>query len=153
MNPYNKLSVIAEVEDYFGYNEEELRDALCTLLTIWKDDIQYKIRNRRNELELCTIRNECSEIKEYPKSVYRLARLLTLLEYSESEGETSYFILNIFFNKDNDGEDVSFLTLCQDVADTVDWVSETYGYEIAGSNILELIGIFKRLHLEFSKLI
>ena len=137
-NLYNKLSVIAEVEDYFGYHEDDLRRTLSALLSI-------------RELALCNVRGERIEIEEFSDAVYRLARLLTLLEYSESEGETSYFILDIFFNKENEG--VSFITLCQDVSTAVDWISETYNHEVEDSTVQELVGIFKRLHLEFSRLI
>jgi len=150
-NLYNKLSVIAEVEDYFGYHEDDLRNALDTLLTVKKDGTEYEIISSFKELALCTIRGERIEIKEFPEAVYRLARLWTLLEYSESEGETSYFILDIFFNKENEG--VSFITLCQDVSTTIDWISETYNHEVEDSTVQELVGIFKRLHLEFSRLI
>nr|DAX22412.1 MAG TPA: hypothetical protein [Bacteriophage sp.] len=150
-NLYNKLRVIAEVEDYFGYHEDDLRNSLDALLTVKKDGTEYEIISSFKELALCNIRGERIEIKEFPEAVYRLARLWTLLEYSESEGETSYFILDIFFNKENEG--VSFITLCQDVSTAVDWISETYNHEVEDSIVQELVGIFKRLHLEFSRLI
>lgn len=153
MNIYSKLNIISDVEDYFNNNEDYLTTALDVLLNIRKDDIQYEIHSRFNELELRDIRGKSTPIKEYPKAVYRLARLLALLNYSTAEGHSSYFILDIFFNKDNDGEDVSFITLCQDVSTTVGWISETYGYEANESNVLNLISILKHLHLEFSRLI
>lgn len=150
-NLYNKLSVIAEVEDYFGYHEDDLRRTLSALLSIKKDGARYEIESSLRELALCNVRGERIEIEEFSDAVYRLARLLTLLEYSESEGETTYFILDIFFNKENEG--VSFITLCQDVSTAVDWISETYNHEVEDSTVQELVGIFKRLHLEFSRLI
>lgn len=153
MNIYSKLNIISEVEDYFNNNEDYLTNALDTLLNIRKDGVQYEIHSRFNELELRDIRGNSIPIEEYPKAVYRLARLLALLNYGHSEGETTYFILDIFFNKDNDGEDVSFITLCQDVSATVGWISETYGYEANEANVLDLISMLKHLHLEFSRLI
>ena len=152
MNIYSKLNIIAEVEDYFNNNEDYFMNALNLLLNIRKDGVQYEIRAKFKEVELCDIRNESIQIKEYPEAVYRLARLLALLRYSCSEGETTYFVLDVFFNKDNDGEDVSFITLCQDVSTTVGWISETYGYEADESNVLDLISMLKHLHLEFSRL-
>ena len=42
-NLYNKLRVIAEVEDYFGYHEDDLRNSLDALLTVKKDGTEYEI--------------------------------------------------------------------------------------------------------------
>lgn len=127
-------------------------DLLEDLLSIVKDGDTYEFKTTINGLVLTNFKGCEEPVESYTKSLYRLCRLKALIRYSFAEGASSLCILDVFFNDDFPGEGVTFLTLCQDVLDVVDWIAKEYDYKVNESNAKVLINLFECFSKAFDKL-
>lgn len=121
-------------------------------MSITKDGDTYEFKTTVNRLVLTNFKGREEPVESYTKSLYRLCRLKALIRYSFAEGASSLCILDVFFNDDFPGEGVTFLTLCQDVLDVVDWIAKEYDYKVNESNAKVLINLFECFSKAFDKL-
>ena len=149
---YSKLAEIAQIESSFDDYASDILDLLEDLLSITKDGDTYEFKTTANGLVLSNFKGREEPIESYTKSLYRLCRLKALIRYSFAEGASSLCILDVFFNDDFPGEGVTFLTLCQDVLDVVDWIAKEYDYSVNESNARVLINLFDCFSKAFDKL-
>lgn len=149
---YPKLAEIAQIESSFDDYAQDMLDLLEDLLSIVKDGDTYEFKTTINGLVLTNFKGREEPIESYTKSLYRLCRLKALIRYSFAEGASSFCILDVFFNDDFPGEGVTFLTLCQDVLDVVDWIAKEYDYKVNEANAKVLINLFECFSKAFDKL-
>lgn len=149
---YSKLAEIAQIESSFDDYAQDMLDLLEDVLSIVKDGDTYEFKTTINGLALSNFKGREEPIESYTKSLYRLCRLKALIRYSFAEGASSFCILDVFFNDDFPGEGVTFLTLCQDVLDVVDWIAKEYDYKVNESNAKVLINLFECFSKAFDKL-
>lgn len=149
---YSKLAEIAQIESSFDDYASDILDLLEDLLSITKDGDTYEFKTTVNRLVLTNFKGKEETVESYTKSLYRLCRLKALIRYSFAEGASSLCILDVFFNDDFPGEGVTFLTLCQDVLDVVDWIAKEYDYKVNESNAKVLINLFECFSKAFDKL-
>lgn len=149
---YSKLAEIAQIESSFDDYAQDMLDLLEDLLNIVKDGDTYEFKTTINGLALSNFKGKEETIETYTKSLYRLCRLKALIRYSFAEGASSFCILDVFFNDDFPGEGVTFLTLCQDVLDVVDWIAKEYDYRVNEANAKVLINLFECFSKAFDKL-
>lgn len=149
---YSKLAEIAQIESSFDDYAQDMLDLLEDLLSIVKDGDTYEFKTTSNRLVLSNFKGREETVESYTKSLYRLCRLKALIRYSFAEGASSLCILDVFFNDDFPGEGVTFLTLCQDVLDVVDWIAKEYDYRANESNAKVLINLFECFSKAFDKL-
>ena len=149
---YSKLAEIAQIESSFDDYAQDILDLLEDLLSIVKDGDTYEFKTTVNRLVLTNFKGKEETVESYTKSLYRLCRLKALIRYSFAEGASSLCILDVFFNDDFPGEGVTFLTLCQDVLDVVDWIAKEYDYKANESNAKVLINLFECFSKAFDKL-
>lgn len=149
---YSKLAEIAQIESSFDDYASDILDLLEDLLSITKDGDTYEFKTTVNRLVLTNFKGHEEPVESYTKSLYRLCRLKALIRYSFAEGASSLCILDVFFNDDFPGEGVTFLTLCQDVLDVVDWIAKEYDYKVNESNAKVLINLFECFSKAFDKL-
>ena len=149
---YPKLAEVAQIESSFDDYAQDILDLLEDLLSIVKDGDTYEFKTTTNGLVLSNFKGHEESVDSYTKSLYRLCRLKSLIRYSFSEGASSLCVLDIFFNDDFPGEGVTFLTLCQDVLDVVDWITKEYDYSVNESNAKVLINLFDCFSKAFDKL-
>lgn len=149
---YSKLAEIAQIESSFDDYASDILDLLEDLLSITKDGDTYEFKTTVNRLVLTNFKGREEAVESYTKSLYRLCRLKALIRYSFAEGASSLCILDVFFNDDFPGEGVTFLTLCQDVLDVVDWIAKEYDYSVNESNAKVLINLFECFSKAFDKL-
>lgn len=149
---YSKLAEIAQIESSFDDYASDILDLLEDLLSITKDGDTYEFKTTVNRLVLTNFKGREETVESYTKSLYRLCRLKALIRYSFAEGASSLCILDVFFNDDFPGEGVTFLTLCQDVLDIVDWIAKEYDYKVNESNAKVLINLFECFSKAFDKL-
>lgn len=149
---YPKLAEIAQIESSFDDYAQDMLDLLEDLLSIVKDGDTYEFKTTINGLALSNFKGREEPIESYTKSLYRLCRLKALIRYSFAEGASSLCILDVFFNDDFPGEGVTFLTLCQDVLDVVDWIAKEYDYKVNEANAKVLINLFECFSKAFDKL-
>lgn len=149
---YPKLAEIAQIESSFDDYAQDMLDLLEDLLSIVKDGDTYEFKTTANRLVLTNFKGREEPIESYTKSLYRLCRLKALIRYSFAEGASSLCILDVFFNDDFPGEGVTFLTLCQDVLDVVDWIAKEYDYKVNEANAKVLINLFECFSKAFDKL-
>lgn len=149
---YSKLAEIAQIESSFDDYAQDMLDLLEDLLNIVKDGDTYEFKTTINGLALSNFKGHEEPIESYTKSLYRLCRLKALIRYSFAEGASSLCILDVFFNDDFPGEGVTFLTLCQDVLDVVDWIAKEYDYKVNEANAKVLINLFECFSNAFDKL-
>lgn len=149
---YSKLAEIAQIESSFDDYASDILDLLEDLLSITKDGDTYEFKTTINGLALSNFKGREEPVESYTKSLYRLCRLKALIRYSFTEGASSLCILDVFFNDDFPGEGVTFLTLCQDVLDVVDWIAKEYDYSVNESNAKVLINLFECFSKAFDKL-
>lgn len=149
---YSKLAEIAQIESSFDDYAQDMLDLLEDLLSIVKDGDTYEFKTTVNRLVLTNFKGHEETVESYTKSLYRLCRLKALIRYSFAEGASSLCILDVFFNDDFPGEGVTFLTLCQDVLDVVDWIAKEYDYKVNESNAKVLINLFECFSKAFDKL-
>ena len=149
---YSKLAEIAQIESSFDDYAQDMLDLLEDLLSIVKDGDTYEFKTTINGLALSNFKGHEEPVESYTKSLYRLCRLKALIRYSFAEGASSLCILDVFFNDDFPGEGVTFLTLCQDVLDVVDWIAKEYDYKVNEANAKVLINLFECFSKAFDKL-
>lgn len=149
---YSKLAEIAQIESSFDDYAQDMLDLLEDVLSIVKDGDTYEFKTTVNRLVLTNFKGREEPIESYTKSLYRLCRLKALIRYSFAEGASSLCILDVFFNDDFPGEGVTFLTLCQDVLDVVDWIAKEYDYKVNEANAKVLINLFECFSKAFDKL-
>ena len=149
---YPKLAEIAQIESSFDDYAQDMLDLLEDVLSIVKDGDTYEFKTTINGLALSNFKGREEPIESYTKSLYRLCRLKALIRYSFTEGASSLCILDVFFNDDFPGEGVTFLTLCQDVLDVVDWIAKEYDYSVNEANAKVLINLFECFSKAFDKL-
>lgn len=149
---YSKLAEIAQIESSFDAYASDILDLLEDLLSITKDGDTYEFKTTANRLVLTNFKGKEETVESYTKSLYRLCRFKALIRYSFAEGASSLCILDVFFNDDFPGEGVTFLTLCQDVLDVVDWIAKEYDYSVNESNAKVLINLFECFSKAFDKL-
>ena len=149
---YSKLAEIAQIESSFDDYAQDILNLLEDVLSIVKDGDTYEFKTTVNRLVLTNFKGRKEPIESYTKSLYRLCRLKALIRYSFAEGASSLCILDVFFNDDFPGEGVTFLTLCQDVLDAVDWISKEYDYSVNEANAKVLINLFECFSKAFDKL-
>ena len=149
---YSKLAEIAQIESSFDDYASDILDLLEDLLSITKDGDTYEFKTTVNRLVLTNFKGKEETVESYTKSLYRLCRFKSLIRYSFAEGASSLCILDVFFNDDFPGEGVTFLTLCQDVLDVVDWIAKEYDYRTNESNVKVLINLFECFSKAFDKL-
>lgn len=149
---YSKLAEIAQIESSFDDYASDILDLLEDLLSITKDGDTYEFKTTINGLALSNFKGHEETVESYTKSLYRLCRLKALIRYSFAEGASSLCILDVFFNDDFPGEGVTFLTLCQDVLDVVDWIAKEYDYKVNEANAKVLINLFECFSKAFDKL-
>lgn len=149
---YIKLAEIAQIESSFDDYASDILDLLEDLLSITKDGDTYEFKTTVNRLVLTNFKGHEETVESYTKSLYRLCRLKALIRYSFAEGASSLCILDVFFNDDFPGEGVTFLTLCQDVLDVVDWITKEYDYRVNEANAKVLINLFECFSKAFDKL-
>lgn len=149
---YSKLAEIAQIESSFDDYAQDMLDLLEDLLSIVKDGDTYEFKTTVNRLVLTNFKGKEETVESYTKSLYRLCRFKALIRYSFAEGASSFCILDVFFNDDFPGEGVTFLTLCQDVLDVVDWIAKEYDYKVNESNAKVLINLFECFSKVFDKL-
>lgn len=149
---YSKLAEIAQIESSFDDYAQDMLDLLEDVLSIVKDGDTYEFKTTINGLALSNFKGREEPVESYTKSLYRLCRLKALIRYSFAEGASSLCILDVFFNDDFPGEGVTFLTLCQDVLDAVDWIAKEYDYRVNESNAKVLINLFECFSKAFDKL-
>lgn len=149
---YSKLAEIAQIESSFDDYASDILDLLEDLLSITKDGDTYEFKTTVNRLVLTNFKGKEETVESYTKSLYRLCRFKALIRYSFAEGASSLCILDVFFNDDFPGEGVTFLTLCQDVLDVVDWIAKEYDYKANESNAKVLINLFECFSKAFDKL-
>lgn len=149
---YSKLAEIAQIESSFDDYASDILDLLEDLLSITKDGDTYEFKTTINGLALSNFKGREESVESYTKSLYRLCRFKALIRYSFAEGASSLCILDVFFNDDFPGEGVTFLTLCQDVLDVVDWIAKEYDYSVNKSNAKVLINLFECFSKAFDKL-
>lgn len=149
---YSKLAEIAQIESSFDDYASDILDLLEDLLSITKDGDTYEFKTTINGLALSNFKGREETVESYTKSLYKLCRLKALIRYSFAEGASSLCVLDVFFNDDFPGEDVTFLTLCQDVLDVVDWIAKEYDYSVNESNARVLINLFDCFSKAFDKL-
>lgn len=149
---YSKLAEIAQIESSFDDYASDILDLLEDLLSITKDGDTYEFKTTINGLALSNFKDHEESVESYTKSLYRLCRLKALIRYSFAEGASSLCILDVFFNDDFPGEGVTFLTLCQDVLDVVDWIAKEYDYRVNEANAKVLINLFECFSKAFDKL-
>lgn len=149
---YSKLAEVAQIESSFDDYAQDILDLLEDLLSIVKDGDTYEFKTTTNGLVLSNFKGHEESVDSYTKSLYRLCRLKSLIRYSFSEGASSLCILDIFFNDDFPGEGVTFLTLCKDVLNVVDWINKEYDYSVNESNAKVLINLFDCFSKAFDKL-
>ena len=149
---YSKLAEIAQIESSFDDYAQDMLDLLEDVLSIVKDGDTYEFKTTSNGLVLTNFKGREEPVESYTKSLYRLCRLKALIRYSFAEGASSLCILDVFFNDDFPGEGVTFLTLCQDVLDVVDWIAKEYGYKVNEANAKVLINSFECFSKAFDKL-
>lgn len=149
---YSKLAEIAQIESSFDDYASDILDLLEDLLSITKDGDTYEFKTTINGLALSNFKGREEPVESYTKSLYRLCRFKALIRYSFAEGASSLCILDVFFNDDFPGEGVTFLTLCQDVLDVVDWIAKEYDYSVNESNAKVLINLFECFNKAFDKL-
>lgn len=149
---YSKLAEIAQIESSFDDYAQDMLDLLEDVLSIVKDGDTYEFKTTVNRLVLTNFKGREETVESYTKSLYRLCRLKALIRYSFAEGASSLCILDVFFNDDFPGEGVTFLTLCQDVLDVVDWIVKEYDYKVNESNAKVLINLFECFSKAFDKL-
>lgn len=149
---YPKLAEIAQIESSFDDYAQDMLDLLEDLLSIVKDGDTYEFKTTVNRLVLTNFKGSEETVESYTKSLYRLCRLKALIRYSFAEGASSLCILDVFFNDDFPGEGVTFLTLCQDVLDVVDWIAKEYDYKVNEANAKVLINLFECFSKAFDKL-
>lgn len=149
---YSKLAEIAQIESSFDDYAQDMLDLLEDLLSIVKDGDTYEFKTTINGLALANFKGREEAVESYTKSLYRLCRLKALIRYSFAEGASSLCILDVFFNDDFPGEGVTFLTLCQDVLDVVDWIAKEYDYRVNEANAKVLINLFECFSKAFDKL-
>lgn len=149
---YSKLAEIAQIESSFDDYAQDILDLLEDLLSITKDGDTYEFKTTVNRLVLTNFKGHEETVESYTKSLYRLCRLKALIRYSFAEGASSLCILDVFFNDDFPGEGVTFLTLCQDVLDVVDWITKEYDYRVNEANAKVLINLFECFSKAFDKL-
>lgn len=149
---YSKLAEVAQIESSFDDHAQDMLDLLEDVLSIVKDGDTYEFKTTINGLALSNFKGREETVESYTKSLYRLCRLKALIRYSFAEGASSLCILDVFFNDDFPGEGVTFLTLCQDVLDVVDWIAKEYDYKVNESNAKVLINLFECFSKEFDKL-
>ena len=149
---YSKLAEIAQIESSFDDYAQDMLDLLEDVLSVVKDGDTYEFKTTINGLALSNFKGREEPVESYTKSLYRLCRLKALIRYSFAEGASSLCILDVFFNDDFPGEGVTFLTLCQDVLDVVDWIAKEYDYSVNESNAKVLINLFECFSKAFGKL-
>lgn len=149
---YSKLAEIAQIESSFDDYASDILDLLEDLLSIVKDGDTYEFKTTVNRLVLTNFKGKEETVESYTKSLYRLCRFKAPIRYSFAEGASSLCILDVFFNDDFPGEGVTFLTLCQDVLDVVDWIAKEYDYRVNESNAKVLINLFECFSKAFDKL-
>lgn len=149
---YSKLAEIAQIESSFDDYAQDILDLLEDVLSIVKDGDTCEFKTTANRLVLTNFKGREETVESYTKSLYRLCRLKALIRYSFAEGASSLCILDVFFNDDFPGEGVTFLTLCQDVLDVVDWIAKEYDYKVNESNAKVLINLFECFSKAFDKL-
>lgn len=149
---YSKLAEVAQIESSFDDYAQDILDLLEDLLSIVKDGDTYEFKTTINGLALSNFKSREEPVESYTKSLYRLCRLKALIRYSFAEGASSLCILDVFFNDDFPGEGVTFLTLCQDVLDVVDWIAKEYDYSANEANAKVLINLFECFSKAFDKL-
>lgn len=149
---YSKLAEIAQIESSFDDYAQDILDLLEDLLSIVKDGDTYEFKTTINRLVLTNFKGHEETVESYTKSLYRLCRFKALIRYSFAEGASSLCILDVFFNDDFPGEGVTFLTLCQDVLDVVDWIAKEYDYSANEANAKVLINLFECFSKAFDKL-
>lgn len=149
---YSKLAEVAKIESSFDDYASDILDLLEDLLSITKDRDRYEFKTTANGLVLTNFKGHEETVESYTKSLYRLCRLKALITYSFTEGASSLCILDIFFNDEFPGEGVTFLTLCQDVLDVVDWIAKEYDYSANEANAKVLINLFECFSKAFDKL-
>ena len=149
---YSKLAEIAQIESSFDDYAQDMLDLLEDLLSIVKDGDTYEFKTTANRLVLSNFKGKEETVESYTKSLYRLCRFKALIRYSFAEGASSLCILDVFFNDDFPGEGVTFLTLCQDVLDAVDWIAKEYDYSANEANAKVLINLFECFSKAFDKL-
>lgn len=149
---YSKLAEIAQIESSFDDYAQDILDLLEDLLSIVKDGDTYEFKTTINGLALSNFKGKEETVESYTKSLYRLCRFKALIRYSFAEGASSLCILDVFFNDDFPGEGVTFLTLCQDVLDVVDWIAKEYDYSVNEANAKVLINLFECFSKAFDKL-
>lgn len=149
---YSKLAEIAQIESSFDDYASDMLDLLEDVLSIVKDGDTYEFKTTANRLVLTNFKGSEETVESYTKSLYRLCRLKALIRYSFAEGASSLCILDVFFNDDFPGEGITFLTLCQDVLDVVDWIAKEYDYKVNESNAKVLINLFECFSKAFDKL-
>lgn len=149
---YSKLAEIAQIESSFDDYAQDMLDLLEDVLSIVKDGDTYEFKTTVNRLVLTNFKGHEETVESYTKSIYRLCRLKALIRYSFAEGASSLCILDVFFNDDFPGEGVTFLTLCQDVLDVVDWIAKEYDYRVNEANAKVLINLFECFSKAFDKL-
>lgn len=149
---YSKLAEITQIESSFDDYAQDMLDLLEDLLSIVKDGDTYEFKTTINGLALSNFKGREEAVESYTKSLYRLCRLKALIRYSFAEGASSLCILDVFFNDDFPGEGVTFLTLCQDVLDVVDWITKEYDYRVNEANAKVLINLFECFSKAFDKL-
>lgn len=149
---YSKLAEVAQIESSFDDYAQDILDLLEDLLSIVKDNKAYEFKTRPDGLVLSSIKEPDEPLKSYPSSLYKLCRLKALIRYSFTEGASSLCVLDVFFNDNFPNEDVTFLTLCQDVLDVVDWIAKEYDYSVNESNAKVLINLFECFSKAFDKL-
>lgn len=149
---YSKLAEIAQIESSFDDYAQDMLDLLEDVLSIVKDGDTYEFKTTVNRLVLTNFKGREETVESYTKSLYRLCRLKALIQYSFAEGASSLCILDVFFNDDFPGEGVTFLTLCQDVLDVVDWIAKEYDYRVNEANAKVLINLFECFSKAFDKL-
>ena len=149
---YSKLAEVAQIESSFDDYAQDMLDLLEDVLSIVKDGDTYEFKTTVNRLVLTNFKGHEETVGSYTKSLYRLCRLKALIRYSFAEGASSLYILDVFFNDDFPGEGVTFLTLCQDVLDVVDWIAKEYDYRVNESNAKVLINLFECFSKAFDKL-
>lgn len=149
---YSKLTEIAQIESSFDDYAQDMLDLLEDVLSIVKDGDTYEFKTTANGLVLTNFKGRKETVESYTKSLYRLCRLKALIRYSFAEGASSFCILDVFFNDDFPDEGVTFLTLCQDVLDVVDWIAKEYDYRVNEANAKVLINLFECFSKAFDKL-
>lgn len=149
---YSKLAEIAQIESSFDDYAQDMLDLLEDVLSIVKDGDTYEFKTTVNRLVLTNFKGHEETVESYTKSLYRLCRFKALIRYSFAEGASSFCILDVFFNDDFPGEGVTFLTLCQDVLDVVDWIAKEYDYSANEANAKVLINLFECFSKAFDKL-